>query len=57
MSADAQSSFLQYLSGFVPGFKLSLPQAKKGLQCIQEYVSAGRGLPWVCVLGFCVQHP
>jgi len=39
MSADAQSSLLQYLAPFMPGFKLTLPQGARALQCVQQYVS------------------
>lgn len=39
MSADAQSSLLQYLAPFMPGFKLTLPQGARALQCVQQFVS------------------
>jgi hypothetical protein len=42
MSAAAQSSLLDYLAGYVPGFNLTLPQGSKALQCVQQYVSDSR---------------
>lgn len=40
LSVTAQSSLLDFLGGYMPGFALTLPQAKKTLQCVQQWVSA-----------------
>jgi hypothetical protein len=50
LSATAQSSLLATLSAYLPGFRLSLPQPRATLQCVQQYVSArdaarARGVP------------
>lgn len=42
MSADAISSFVTYLSGYMPGFSITLKKANKPLQCVQQYVSDTR---------------
>lgn len=39
LSAAAQTSLLASLAAYMPGFRLSLPQAKQNLQCVQQYVS------------------
>lgn len=52
MTAAAQSSFVEYLAGYIPGFKLTLTQGGKALQCVQEYVSASRTYCACRLLGF-----